>query len=307
MPEPHRSPKTPHRIEDPIIIVGTFRSASTLVAELLGSREDCHYLWFELSEEISRATGVPFGAPDSDDLRCPPLTSADATDEQAHAVRQLLHDRCERDGVEPGTHLVVKNPHLWHRLGWVRALLPHACLVVTVRDLRPTVASLKVLWQRSLRQHAHMHHLPEDPARCWDYVAPEQSHRFASDRTFPGGNVEVLAEFWLRANRRLAVAVDAGRVTAVVRHERTLADPDRVARQLQRTLGLDLARLHPPEPIEPERQGEWRDRLEPAEHRALERFVARNQEELLAVDARLDGPLVGSVVNGRSSGCLDTA
>lgn len=296
-----------HRVEDPIIIVGTFRSASTLVAELLGSREDCHYLWFELSEEISRATGVPFGAPGPDDLLCPPLTSDDADDEQAYALRQFLRDRCELDGVEPGARLVIKNPHLWHRLGWVRALLPGARLVVTVRDLRPTVASLKVLWQRSLRQHARMHHLPEDPERCWDYVVPEESDRFAPVRLFPGGNVEVLAEFWLRANRRLAAAVEAGRVTAVVRHERTLADPHRAASELQRTLGLDPARLRPPEPIEPRRQQEWRDRLEPAEHRALERFVARNRDELRAVDTRLGGPFAGSVMHGGTSGRVDPA
>lgn len=291
-------------VEDPIIIVGTFRSASTLVAELLGSREDCHYLWFELSEEISRATGVPFAAPDSDDLLCPQLTCDDATDEQAHAMRRLLRARCERDDVEPGAHLVIKNPHLWHRLGWVRTLLPHARLIVTVRDLHPTVASLKILWQRSLRQHAHMHHLPEDPDRCWDYVAPEESHRFPSDRIFPGGSVEVLAEFWLRANRRLAAAVETGQVVAVVRHERTLADPDRAAHRLQRALGLDPVSLHPSEPIEPERQDEWRDRLDPAEHRALERFVASNREELLAIDARLDAPLVGSTAHGGSTGGL---
>lgn len=270
-----------------MIVVGTFRSASTLVAELLGSREDCHYLGFELSEQISDATGVPFGAPGSGDLRCPPLDVADATPAQARATRELLRDRCEQEGVEPGTRLVIKNPHLWHRLGWIRALLPGALLVATSRDLRPTVASLKVLFQRSLRREDHLHHLPLDPNSCWDYV-PSQAEGLARERTFPGGRVDVLAEFWLRVNCRLAEAAAGGMLEAVVRHERTLEDPDRAADRLQRELGLQPVSLDPPEPIEPARQEGWRDRLTDAEHAVLERFIERHRSQLESVESALD-------------------
>lgn len=182
---------------------------------------------------------------------------------------------------------MIENPHLWHRLGSIRSLLPSCQVVVTVRDLRPTVASLKILWQRSLRQHGHLHHLPEEDDSCWDYL-PRSAPRPADERrTFPGGGVSVLAEFWLRANRRLADVAGRGEVDAIVRHEDTLEAPGRTSEQLQCDLGLDPVPLRAPEPIEPHRQAEWRGRLTAAEHAALERFVHDNRRQLEHVDREL--------------------
>lgn len=277
------------RLDDPIVVVGTFRSASTLVAELLGSRPDRHYLGFELSEQMSEATGVPFAAPGADDRRCPALDRDDATPSQSVALGQLLRDRADEEGVGPAQRLVVKNPHLWHRLGWIRALLPSCRVVVTVRDLRPTVASLKVLWERSLDQHGHVHHLPEQDDRCWDYLPRSQRGGFDPRRTFPGGDVTVLAEFWLRANSRLADAVRRGAVEAVVRHEDTLATPELTSARLQRDLGLEPTPIHAPEPIEPARQSQWRDRLTASERAALEGFVREHRQELEDVRRVLQG------------------
>lgn len=271
----------------PIVVVGTFRSASTLVAELLGDRRDIHYVGFELSEQISDATGAPFAAPGSDDRTCPSLGTEDATAAQAHRMREMLARRARDEGAPDGARLVVKNPHLWHRLGWIRALLPGSQLVATVRDLRPTVASLKILWQRSLRDHEHLHHLPEDEDRCWDYVPPDEVRNYDPARTFPGGDVRVLAEFWLRANRRLAEAADLGQLAAVARHEHTLNEPDAAARELQRELGLEPRELDAPEPIDPTRQEEWRQRLTRDEHDVLEDWIAGHGDELRSVDDRL--------------------
>lgn len=274
-------------VRTPVVVVGTFRSASTLVAELLGSRDEHHYVGFELSEQISDATGVPFAAPGSDDRTCPALGPRDATPAQARSLRELVVQRARCEGAPPGVRPVVKNPHLWHRLGWLRALLPEVRIVATVRDLRPTVASLKVLWQRAVRDHDHLHHLPPQPDRCWDYVPPREAAGYDPRRTFPGGDIGVLAEFWLRANRRLAGSAERGAIAAVVRHERTLEDPDATMEQLQRRLGLDPVHLDPPEPIEPGRQEEWHGRLTPGEHGALDAFVSEHRQELGSIERRV--------------------
>jgi broad specificity phosphatase PhoE len=251
------------------------RTGTTLVAELLGSHPDVDYLGFELAEEWASWTGVPWGAPGADDVACPPLDATLATDEMADRVQaglsELLRERGRRPE-RPGRVVVLKSPHFWHRLPFVLALLPGARVIRTRRGLLPTVASLRRLWERSLRDHGRVHHLPLGADACWDFVPTDLASDVDPPRTFPGGDVEVLAEFHRRVEDRLD-AVERDRpdlVVASVDHERLVCDPSATTATLQAALGLPVRLLEPPEPLDPARCHEWRRLLDDEDLRALE-------------------------------------
>lgn len=264
---------------DIVLVVGPMRTGTTLVAELLDTHPDVVYLGFELSEQWGAWTGLPWGAPGADDRHCPPLEAADATPERVQAVRTGLAGRLREqvgDGPWPTT-VVLKNPHWWHRLTFVTAVLPGARIVRTRRGLLPSVASLQRLWQRSLTQHHRVHHLPTDPTHCWDYVPADRAGGLDPRRTFPGGDLEVLVEFLARTERALA----ATPVTTEVRHEELLTTPDRVLDEVQAAVGLRARRLTPPEPLDPSRIDEWRHLLDDdAEHHVRAAAVALGMDHL---------------------------
>jgi hypothetical protein len=80
-----------------LLVVGPMRTGTTLVAQLLGSHPDVHYLGFELAEQWADWTGLPWGAPGAGHITGPPLDTEDATPERVAAVRtglgRLLADR----------------------------------------------------------------------------------------------------------------------------------------------------------------------------------------------------------------------
>ncbi len=251
---------------DVAVVVGPMRTGTTLVADLLGSRPDVAYLGFELSEQWADWTGLPWAAPGADDRTCPALTADDATPARVDAVRDgltaQLREHVDLTGNRPDL-VVLKNPHLWHRLPFVAAVLPWGRVVRTRRDRRATVASLRRLWDRSLAQHDHVHHLPRDPRRCWDYVPASEASTLDPQRTFPGGDVAVLGEFVDRAERELdAVAADRpDLVLAEVAQEDLVLAPEDTTSEIQRALGLRPQPLAPPEPLDPARLDEWRHLL----------------------------------------------
>lgn len=259
---------------DTAVVVGPMRTGTTLVARLLGSHPQAAYLGFELAEQWSAWTGLPFGAPGSDDVACPALGAKDATTERIAAARtgldRLLREHVGATGRTPGL-IVLKNPHFWHRVPFVLRVLPQARIVRTGRDLPATVASLRRLWERSLEQHGRAHHLPRDPDRCWDYVPAAHRHRYAPSRTFPGGRIEVLVEFVQRVERRLdrVERSHGDRFAATVRHGDLVEDFRATSAALQGRLGVPVAVLEPPQPLDPSRLDEWRELLTPAEQSVL--------------------------------------
>lgn len=261
-----------------VLVVGPMRTGTTFLARLLGSHPRAAYLGFELAEEWSDWTGLPFGAPGADDLTCPPLGPHAATPVRVARVRAglstLLDEHVREDDARPDV-VVLKNPHLWHRLPFVFAVLPTARVVRTHRSLEPTVASLRRLWDRALSQHDRVHHLPRDPSRCWDFVPRIDADRYDPARTFPGGDVEVLAEFVRRTEDRLdaTAARHPDRFVAAVSHEELVRDFDATAAGLARALDLVDGELSPPEPLDPSRLDEWRELLDHHERSVLARFV----------------------------------
>lgn len=267
-----------------LLVVGPMRSGTTLVARLLDSHPDVIYLGFELAEQWADWTGLPWGAPGADDIACPPLDTDDATPTRVAAARtglsRLLATRTRAadrpQGEGPGTRnppgtVVLKNPHFWHRLPFICAVLPSARIVRTRRPLLPTVASLRRLWDRSLEQHGRVHHLPQRSDRCWDFVPQDATDRYDPHRTFPGGNPGVLAEFHDRVEGRLDrfAASHRNRIVTQIDHEDLVRRFDQTTAHLLQDVGLPDATLRPPEPLDPQRLDEWRSLLSPAEQTAL--------------------------------------
>lgn len=264
---------------DVALVTGPMRTGTTLVARILDSHPRAAYLGFELAEQWADWTGLPFGAPGADDVACPPLDAADATPGRVERARAGLNRLLRRHLADTGARpdlVVLKSPHLWHRLGFVFEVLPQARVVRTRRGLMATVASLERLWERALAQHGRVHHLPSDVSRCWDFVPAAGAGGYDRDRTFPGGRVEVLAEFVDRVENALDQLERRrpGRCATVVSQRHLLFEFDETIRQLQTSLNLPLLALEPPEPLDPARLDEWRELLAPAQRRALERFVA---------------------------------
>nr|WP_274387481.1 sulfotransferase [Salsipaludibacter albus] len=254
-----------------VLVVGAMRTGTTLVARLLDSHSEVDYLGFELAEDWSAWTGLPWGAPGADDVACPPLHAMAASPSMARRTRAGL-TRMRRDRDVPRRNLVVvKSPHFWHRLPFMLALLPGARVVRTRRGMLPTVASLGRLWDRALRDHGRLHHLPEAPDACWDFVPADRADEFDPARTFPGGDVRVLAEFHGRVEDHLDEFERArpGTVVATVEHERLVRAPGETTSMLQRSLGLPVRRLRPPEPLDPARCEEWRWLLDDDDLRTL--------------------------------------
>lgn len=264
---------------DIVLVVGPMRTGTTLVARLLDTHPDVAYLGFELAEEWAEWTGLPWGAPGADDVACPPYGAEVATPERiasVHAGLEALVRRRTDGGSWPGT-VVLKSPHFWHRLPLLCALLPRTRIVRTRRGLLPTVASLRRLWDRSLEQHDRVHHLPVDPRRCWDFVPAADADDHDPARTFPGGDVRVLAEFCRRVEAELDAfgAADPDRMATEIHQESLVSDLDGTSRCLQQALGLPVDELIPPHPLDPGRNEEWRALLTEEEQRLIRRDAPR--------------------------------
>lgn len=255
---------------DVTLIVGPMRTGTTFLARTFDTHPAVEYLGFELTEQWSDWTGLPFGAPGSDDRGCPPLGLREATPSRVARARAglsaMLRDRVRRTGRAPGM-VVLKNPHLWHRIPFVLGVLPHVRIIRTSRDLRGTVASLRRLWDRSLQQHGRVHHLPEGPDWCWDYIPTEEASGYEPDRTFPDGDIRTLAEFIDRVESQLDRTARRmpDRLVASVHHRELVEDFEAVISRLQHALALPSHPLHPPERLDPSRLDEWRQLLSAAD------------------------------------------
>lgn len=292
----------PLAVVDPVFLVGSVRSGSTLLARWLGSHPRLAYLGFELSEVWSEAGGVEIACPDTLDAHCPAWNDAELPAERAEALRHALGQRLVLDGAEPGDRLLNKNPHLSNKLPLVTGLFPDARLVVTARDLPSTVASTERLWRKVFEQHGRRHLLPAiDPeasraglAPCWSQTPPVDPDDVDPRRLFPGGAWEVLAEYWLATYE----AVDAGFARArelsrtagrdlpepiLVCHRDLVADPGGTLERVLDALDLPARDLAPPAPLDPTRNDRWRELLGPDGVAALGRFVDRNRERIEAL------------------------
>jgi hypothetical protein len=285
--DPSRSASGNRRptLERPVFIVGTMRSGSTLLANCLGAHPRICYVGFELSDEWSRFGGAPIAGVETADPHCPALGAEHAS----AAVRDALHRRftellAEEGGGRDGLRFLNKNPHLSNKLPYLRALFPDAALIVTGRDLRSTVASSKVLFKLTVTEDTGQHHyLPEDPDVCWSCSPPLPAGGTDPARTFPGGDVRVIAEYWLRTYEAIDAELERFERRVLVRHRDFVAAPREELARVVRELDVPPCDFELPVEIDRRRNRKWRRILTPEERESLERFTDRHRDRILAL------------------------
>jgi hypothetical protein len=259
----------------PIFLVGTVRSGTTYFARCVADHPQVINAGFELSREWHDLAGIEIATPGLPCANCPPA-GPEAVAGRMDEVRDGFARLHLAKGGWSGTRLFNKSPHLWNKLQLVRALFPDAILLVTSRDLRSTVASTKRLWEKMEKDWQVRHYLPEDPEACWSCVP---NHSDAA-RLFPGGDVAVLAEYWLRVYERIEAEARAFGTVVSVRHEAFVADPMGVLREVERAAGLRAAAYPRLADLQTDRNRRWPQILTPEEQRSLDRFLEVHGERI---------------------------
>jgi hypothetical protein len=282
----------PPGIEFPIFIVGTIRSGTTLLADLLGTSGAIAHCGFELKDIWSRDGGVPMASPKTRDTICPECGAGDIRAGMAEALAKAFRKRMDAcEGKMPGAVLLNKNPHLCNKLPLVLELFPTARIIWIHREMHKVVASTKRLfvdvWQRQKTWHHWPLPSPSVRNRCWgasfDDIAAAEAD---PGRTFPGGDVSCIAEYWLESNRAVAefLSSAAPGIVCGISEEALLADPPRELARLFRFLGLpstlDDVLIRG---IDKSRDARWRIALSEAEMRTLDDFVLKRGAEIDAI------------------------
>lgn len=221
-------------LNKPIFIVGTMRSGTTLLADLLGMHQDIVYCPFELKHIWSKVGGVSMASPKTRDKNCPNLDSHDAHVGQANRLTEAFYTEFERNlgNKSVSARFLNKNPHLCNKLSFVNALFPDARFIWIYRDLPRVVASLRKLFIYSYETHKTWHYWPDKKndktVRCWDcYYGDELPENVDKSRCFPGGDKKYLAEYWYETNKAVAdfsKTIPASRFLAI-REEELIANP----------------------------------------------------------------------------------
>lgn len=260
------------RIREPVFLTGTVRSGSTLLARCLGTHPGLYYAGFELSREWSDLGGVSIACPDTEDSHCPERSGRSLDTEAVSRLERGLAAIVAAKG-RVGARLLNKNPHLWNKLKLVVEAFPDAGLVITSRDIRSTVASILKLWQWLHETRGIRHYLPPDSSACWDCIPPRSPEGIDSRRLFPGGDVQVLAEYWLRCYERIEADVHLFSRREVVKHRDFIIAPDSTLNTLWNGLGLSPVPVELPVKIDRSRNSRWGEVLSADDAARLDEFI----------------------------------
>ena len=273
-------PRRHAALRRPIFVVGTVRSGTTLLAKSLGAHPKVCFVGFELTRQWCGLGEIDIATTGNGKPHCPPLSDRDALPERCSRLRRGMAEIFALEGGRDGVRFLNKNPHLWNKLEFVSEVFPDASLLVASRDLRSTVASTKRLWDYASRSRGTRYHLPEDPRYCWTISPPATLDGADASRTFPGGSVAVLAEYWLRVYETIERAARRFETVVPVMHARFVADPRRTLSAICDAVGLPGQRFTLPTGIDRERNQQWRDILTAAERRELDAFIDRQADRI---------------------------
>ena len=282
-------PRTQSVLDKPLFLVGTMRSGTTLLANLLDHHTEICYCKFEL-KDIWSAAGVSMASPKTREQVCKELGEDAATvrmsGELTHAFLQRMR---AVDGKRSDAIFLNKNPHLCNKLPFVKALFPDSRFIWVHRRLPQVVASVKRLFSNVNARQGTWHYWPESSEyarnRCWHArFSEEQIKTLDPSRVFPGGNVRYICEYWLESNRAIYHFLNRAnpKEWLEVAEESLLGSP---VRELSRCLAfLELPYMVSKEQVDSldiGRNSEWCELLTETERLELRAFV---QDRSLDID-----------------------
>jgi hypothetical protein len=274
------------KLASPIFIVGTVRSGTTLLAACLGEHPRIRAAAHELSAEWHSLGGVEIGSPEAPCAECTAADGEAITSEVRHRLQHGFERIFARERRRGEEIFLNKNPHLWNKLPFLRAAFPDARLIVASRDVRSTVLSNQMLWMKIAKRRGVRHHLPEDPAACWSLAPPGDDAAWDPERSFPGGSVTVLAEYWLRAYETIAREIGAFDRLLYAHHQTLVEDPEGELNRLVGGLGLEPMSMAGVPRIDPHRNRRWEVLLARREREELEAFLEAQSERVAALERR---------------------
>lgn len=265
-------------LQRPIFLVGTVRGGTTVTARLLGDHPLIRYVGFELAAEWSRVGRAPLAHAETDDPECPALGAEHGTAEVREALHACFVERFAEAGVRQ--FFLNKNPHLSNKLGYVRALFPDASLVVSSRDLRSTVASIH---RRSLDGRRFRISLPEHHGACWSQSPPHDLVGADPTRTFPGGDIRVIAEYWLRTYEAIDAEFTKFERAALVHHRVLMASPRAELARVTHELEIPARDFELSQTLDETRNQRWSEILSGVEQDLLDEFIVAHRDRIAAL------------------------
>ena len=275
------------KLERPIFVVGSARSGTTFLGTQLGTLPNILHCPFELKDIWSGEGRVPMASPKTEDRTNPYMTGRDVWPGQQKALSRAFFKRMEavdsEKSARPQCRLLNKNPHLANKIGLVYSLFPDAHFIWIHRPVLDVVASLKAVFVDVHNRQKAFHVWPDRTVsklprglhmwRLGDKKFHEES------RKFPGGDVSLLAEYWLEANQTISEGfreIPRGQ-TCRVDHSSLLACPVETFRKLCRFLDQPEAYAASMGSAVSDRNGQWRRRLSDSEIKAVQGFIATHR------------------------------
>ena len=271
---------SPPAIRRPLFLVGTVRSGTTFIAEILGAHPCVQYAGFELSAEWMSLSDMEIAGPGLPAAECAPLWGNAATPEVQGDIQRGFSEIHLRKGGWRFSRMLNKNPHLWNKLSFIRGVFPDAGLIITSRDIRSTVASTKMLWIKMEKEMGVRHLLPSDRAYCWSCHLMADKDPIYKAGYRPGTDIWALADYWLRTYEMIAKHAAAFDAAVLVRQRDRVANPNAELMKVQKVLGLPLMDYPLPVEIKPNRNRRWRDLLDNDEKHTLEKFIEVNRQRI---------------------------
>ncbi len=208
---------------------------------------------------------------------CPPYTEMDATETRCQRVLSGFAEFMARKGGGRNTRFLNKNPHLWNKLPFLRAIFPDAALLITSRDIRSTVASAKLLWTELNEEWGKRYYFPKNPEHCWSVTPPAPPDEMEASRIFPGGDAVVLAEYWLYTYEMIERTIGGFDSPMVVKHHEFLSDPYGTLAKICKTLHLPSVNYPLPVELDMSRNDRWHRILTSREQGKLGTFIENNR------------------------------
>ena len=274
-------------LKKPIFLVGTNRSGTTMLADMLGSSPYVAHCSFELKDIWSHVGGVSMASPKTRDQYCPECFGETASQEMRERLIRAFGERISvLQGKSMDAIFLNKNPHLSNKLGLVKALFPDSRIIWTYRHLPQVVASIKALfadvYKRQNTRHWWPLSSPETRNRCWNAIHFDKGMEdIPVNRIFPGGDVYYIAEYWLETNRAIAEFFTKAYNSRCIRveQERFIASPEMEMARIYGALQLPLFQIEHFH-LDKKRNELWNEILDGSEHASLLRFVEERGDEI---------------------------